>query len=127
MALYLKDNGLYSYTENPPVADQKEQVDADQKAMAYIALTLEESQLQHVTSSVNAKAMWDTLKTIHQRAGAEEAMFIQKKFRSLKYSGSMRQHLDEMLLLKQKSTAAGREISKDDFVTTLLSSLPDEF
>src|SRR5690242_18023246 len=94
MTLLLRSTGTWKAIEKPDEA--KEASEISDKAMTIIILSLEESQLPRVIDCKRAHEMWNVLKDYHQRSGAEGVLYLQKKFRSLRYSGSMKAHLEEL-------------------------------
>ena len=102
----------------------------DRKALATIALHVEDDQIQHIRNCLTAVDAWHCLKEIHEKDTPNNRVSILRKMMTtnLQEGGDVEKYLSEMNELYQKMIAMGNEF-KPDFIMSaiLLGSLPESY
>lgn len=103
---------------------------ADEKALATIVLTIEDSQLQHVRSCATAKAAWNALKEFHQKDSAGSRVRILRNImrQRAEESTNIEEHVNKITELFQKLNSLDQEIKLEFLMSaTLLGTLPSSY
>ncbi|CAB0017700.1 unnamed protein product, partial [Nesidiocoris tenuis] len=103
--------------------------DRDSKAKDLIVQCLADNVLEIVKSKSTAKSMIETLSAIYEQKGLLSRVQIQKKLRNMTFTG--RSQLNDFLIEFDKLVtdlrAAGGQMDKGEYVTQLLTSMPDTY
>lgn len=101
----------------------------DNRALATICLSVDDSQMVHVKDATSAREAWSKLKDYHEKSSLTSRLFLRKKLMSLRMDrgGDIESHVSKVILLVDQLRACGDAISENEVVTVLLCSLPEEF
>ncbi|WP_331035945.1 retrotransposon gag domain-containing protein [Lactovum miscens] len=130
MEMLLIKEDMYDVIEtNPPDPLTEKWKKSDRQCRALINLYIEDNQIIHVKNETTAKATWDKLKNIHERANLSSKLFLLRKLYSLKLqeNGDMQKHINNLLELIDKLKAIGEDIKENHIAALLLCSVPDSF
>jgi hypothetical protein len=129
--MLLTREDLWKYVDpgTPPTPVTDAWTTGDSKAMATIALLVEDNQVNMISRSATAKEMWTTLQSVHHRATLTSKVSLLKAICSKNYvhGRSMEDHLFEMEELFGKLENAGQALAENLKVAMILRSLPDSF
>lgn len=101
----------------------------DGKAMAIIALTVDNSQLVLIKKAKTSKESWKSLKEYHQKGSMTNQATILKKICKLDLSegGDLEAHLFKLEELFEKLANLGRDLEEDLRIIMVIQSLPDSY
>lgn len=101
----------------------------DNKALATICLSVEDSQLVHVKDARSSFEAWSSLKNHHEKSSLANRLFLRKRMYStrLERGGNMEEHISSVVMLADQLRNSGDKISDAEVVTVLLCSLPDDY
>ena len=101
----------------------------DKKAIATICLSLKDPQLIQVRGCSSANEVWSLLETLYESRDLSSRLFLRRKFVTIKMTAgsSILEHITKVKTLADKLAAIGAPVQEDDFVVTLLSSLPETY
>lgn len=140
--MLLKEKGIWSCidTEKPTlstgetdalkIAEVTQWERNDEKALATIALTIDDGQIQHIRDATSAKLAWNALKQFHERDTPGNRVHVLREImRShVDETGDVEKHVSDMNELFQKLMSLGTEIKPEFFkCATLLGSLPKSY
>uniref|UniRef100_A0A5S6QB34 DUF4219 domain-containing protein n=1 Tax=Trichuris muris TaxID=70415 RepID=A0A5S6QB34_TRIMR len=110
--------------EAPTAAWQKQ----NNKAMALITLSIEDSQLLHIANCDTAFEMWEKLQKQFARSSFGSQLYLRRKLYGIRFtSGSMQNHINSLLEVVELLKGAGTEITTGELVAVLLCSLPESY
>lgn len=146
MAIHLQVEECWEQIVNPPNLVQiPEDADAaavaaatltneankkkDLKAIRFITLGIESSQIIHVKGKSTSKEVWDALKLYHQRPSLSTITQLRKKLgrADLAPGASMEKHIQYMFDLFDKLANLGNALTDSDAVGFLLASLNSDY
>ena len=129
--MFLIREDLWKFVEpgTPPNPVTEVWTAGDAKALATIALLVEDNQHAVIMTSLTAKSAWDALQKFHHRATLNSKVSILKEIcsKNFAHGGNMEDHLFAMEQLFVKLKNAGEEISESFRVALILRSLPETF
>jgi hypothetical protein len=101
----------------------------ENKAHATIVLSLHDNQLFLVKSATTATDAWLKLQAHYEKRSLSNKMFLKKKLFRLTMSegDKMLDHINLIKDLSDQLAAIDADVSEDDLVTLLLSSLPESY
>lgn len=104
--------------------DKHQSDERDQEALATIVLTVSDSQLSHISASVNARRAWYALQQAHERSGLTSKIFLKQKLFTKKKEPTekVQTHINEMTVIRDRLIAIGSPTSDEDFAFLLLLS-----
>ena len=104
-------------------------VQKENKAYGMICLLLDKTQKAHVTGTKTARAAWKALKDQFAKKGAQEAMFLRKRFLTLKMAEGTEilAHVTKMKEMVHEMSLLGVRTEDIDFILVLLGSLPSSW
>uniref|UniRef100_A0A5S6QBD6 Uncharacterized protein n=1 Tax=Trichuris muris TaxID=70415 RepID=A0A5S6QBD6_TRIMR len=95
-----------------PHLDLKLSPKLDNKAMALLTLSVEDSQLLHVANCDIASEMWKKLEKQHSRFSFGSQLYLRRKIYCIRFtSATMQTHINSMLEVVGLPQGAGRVIS----------------
>lgn len=101
----------------------------DQKAIATIALLVEDNQHFLIQNTITAKSTWEALQKYHSKATLTSKISLLKKVCNKQYKNGddMEKYLFEFDELFAKLGNAGKQLDEDLKVALILRSLPENF
>lgn len=102
----------------------------DEKAFTTIALTIEDSQIQHIRNCTTAVDAWNALKEVHEKDTHSNRVRLLRLIMKehLEEGGDAEAHVNRMNELFQKLLALGTELKPEFFMcATLLATLPSSY
>jgi gag-polypeptide of LTR copia-type len=113
-------------TNNKEISNWKQR---DGKALATIALAVEDNQLALIMKAETSKAAWNALKEYHQKATLSNKVSLLRKICQMRLSesGDLETHLFKMEETFEKLAALGKDLEEDLRVAMILSSLPESY
>jgi hypothetical protein len=101
----------------------------DGKALATIALSVEDSQVSLIKKKTTAKEAWEALQEYHQKNTLSNKVSLLEKIclTRLEEGGDMEKHIYVMEEMFEKLSVLGRDLEEDFRVALILSSLPDSY
>lgn len=101
----------------------------DNKALATICLSVDNSQMVHVKDAKNAQEAWNSLKQHYEKTSLTSRLFLRKKLMTMKMDrgGDVESHISKLILLVDQLRACGDSINDSEVVTLLLCSLPEDY
>lgn len=129
MRMFLIKEGLWSVVSNIEVAENVENQEDGQKALAFICLNIEDNQLGHVENAVDGRDAWNVLRTYHQRnTVGNKIRLLSRLFRThMVSSESMEDHLSKMTQILSELTAIGAGIDEPVAVCAIIRSVIEEY
>lgn len=109
--------------------DGREMLKKSEKALAMIALMVENEQVVHIRTCVTAKAAWNVLKDFHQQSCMSFKIRILKRLFKMEIApgADMNVHTSTIFQLVEELRDRGLVLGQDIIVSVLLSSLGDEY
>lgn len=101
----------------------------DAKAVYFISLCVENSQLTHIKKLESSKEMWDELRKYHQKTTlGNQIRLLKKLFKSeLSKEGDMEAHLSNLFESFDELTEMGYELDEKMKVAVLLTSMNEDY
>lgn len=101
----------------------------DQRALAFIGLALEDSQLIHLRDKDNALDCWKALQEAHEKDTITNKISLYKRIalHRMIENTSMEDHLNEMMNLFQKLSDLGAPASDEWKIGMIFTSLPSTY
>ncbi|KFD61466.1 hypothetical protein M514_04357 [Trichuris suis] len=100
----------------------------DNKAMALISLSVEDSQLLYIANCETASKMWEKLAKQYARSSFGSQLYLRRKLYGIRYtSGTTQARINSMLEVVELLHGAGTEIGNGELVAVLLCSLPESY
>lgn len=131
MKMFLDKEGCWEpvSSEKPTSVKEDDWKKIDKKALFYIAMYVESNQLIHIKKAANSREAWDSLKKIHQKSTLGSKIRLKKKLykAQLMNDGNMEDHLHQMVSWFDELEEMGDNITEDNRVSIILSSLNDEY
>lgn len=130
--MMLKDRDLWTHvtSDKPATVDQGVWDKEDDKAFSTIALTVEDSQIQHIRSCKSAKLAWKALENVHQQDTPGSRVRILRNIMSQRATDddNIEDHVNRLNELFQKLFALGEDLKPDFLMSaTFLGSLPSSY
>lgn len=118
--------------ENPTAAQQTaydQWIERDSTARANIVLSIEDDQLVHIRGLTTSKAVWNALKTYHEKNTLVNKVSTLRRLCSMRLgeSDDMAQHINSMSSLFHRCMDLGDNLPEPYQVAILLSSLPPSY
>ncbi|KHJ41275.1 zinc knuckle [Trichuris suis] len=108
----------------PTTAWQKQ----NNKAMALMTLSIEDSQLLHIANCDTGFKMWEKLQKQFARSSFGSQLYLRRKLYGIRFtSRSMQNHINSVLEVVELLKGAGTEITTGELVAVLLCSLPESY
>lgn len=131
MEMFLRrEKAWISITDNRPEPVTAAWKDADEKALTTIALSVDDSQIQHIRDCKAAKESWTALKDIHEKDSTGNRVHLLRLImkEKLNEGDDAEVHVNKMHELFQKLLALGTELKPEFFMCgTLLATLPSSY
>lgn len=101
----------------------------DRKAQSTICLSLDDSQIVHVCNCSTAKAMWEELQKVHERANLSNKLYLLRKLYQSKLGPEedMQGYIRRTLELVERLRGIGQETTDFQVAALLLSGLPESY
>lgn len=127
--LMIKEKVWYTICDDKPATPDNTWKAADGTARALIGVNVEDSQLQYVRQTCDAKTAWDALKKVHESGTlTNKCSLIRKMYDTKMQDGqSLEKHLETLNSTIQQLTDLGEKISNIHKVGVILSSLPSSW
>ena len=111
------------------VTGKKVSHDVDEKALATIGLSIDDSQIVHVAGAKTAKEAWNALAAIYENAGTANKMHLQQELMTCKMDAAdgARKHIEHLRRLVGQLSTLGVPVSDEQYKLTLLRSLSPNF
>lgn len=98
------------------------------KAMAYITLSVEDNQLVHFAHLEEANKAWEALRKKYERSTYGSRLYLRRKLYSIQYrDGKMCQHIDAIMEVVSLLRGSGKPLEDEEVVAVLLVSLPESY
>lgn len=96
--LLIKDKVWHTISETTPETPDAAWKTADGTARALIGLNVEDSQLPYVRTTINAKAAWQALKSVHEKATLTNKITVMRQMydQKMEEGEDLQQHLEKM-------------------------------
>ncbi|XP_067216875.1 uncharacterized protein [Linepithema humile] len=116
--------------ESEPKPAQPDEVwkKRNNKAMAYITLSVEDNQLINFTHFENAFDIWQALSKKYERSTFGSRLYLRRKLYSIHYRGKpMSSHIDAIMEVVGLLRGSGKPLEDEEIVAVLLVSLPETY
>lgn len=125
-------NELWAYTNGTELKTEQNAVDwtkKDEKALALILLSVEESQLNHVKRAQTSLEAWENLQKVHESRGPVRRAALYKQLHRMKKEThqTMTQYVNDFQYKVEQLEEVGLKIPDELVSIMLLSSLPAEY
>lgn len=98
------------------------------KAMAYIILSVEDGQLIHIQHTEEAYEAWQALLKKYERSTFGSRLYLRRKLYGIHYkNGSMSDHIDSIMHVVGLLRGSGKPLDDEEVVAVLLVSLPESY
>lgn len=109
-----------------PVLDTWEK--KNNRAMAYITLSVEDNQLIHFQHTEEAYEAWQSLLKKYERSTFGSRLYLRRKLYGIHYKGgSMSEHIDAIMSVVGLLRGSGKPLEDEEIVAVLLVSLPEAY
>lgn len=127
-AIFVRDDLWNIVSVSKPEKADGDWQKKNNKAMAYITLSVEDSQLIHFAHLNDAFDAWQVLSKKYERSTFGSRLYLRRKLYGIKYrSGPMNSHIDSIMELVGLLRGSGRPLENDEIVAVLLVSLPEAY
>ena len=111
------------------VCGSKDSEKIDQQALAVIGLSVCDEQIVHIDGSKTSKEAWDSLAGVYENSGTANKMHLQEQLMTTKMNEgtSAKAHIENLRRIVGKLATLGVKVSEDQYVLTLLRSLPGSY
>lgn len=130
MKMLLTGEGTWTYVNGPtPQTPPAAWTAGDEKAQSTICLSVEDSQIVHICNCTSAKAMWDELRKVHERANLSNKLYLLRKLYQSKLQADedMQGYIRRTLELVERLRGIGQETTDFQVAALLLSGLPESY
>src|SRR5690349_8546248 len=134
MQLILEDKDLFGVIDGTDVKPEKndalnEWMKRDKKARVTICLALSDSILATVRNCDTAVSVWEKLSSVYESKSLVNRLFMRRKLLTMKMSEgeTLSTHINGIKTLTEQLAAVNASVSEEDFVMTLLMSLPESY
>lgn len=127
-AMLIKDELWDIVTEPKPQEVTSVWKKTNNKAVAYITLSLEDAQLTHIAHMEYASEIWQFLSKKYERSTYGSRLYLRRKLYNIQYKGgSMSKHIDTIMEVVGLLRGSGKPLEEEEIVAVLLISLPETF
>lgn len=124
--MLIKEKIWFTTSQNAPSPITDAWTNADATARALIGLNIDDSQLQYVRNTTNAKEAWKALKDVHEKSTLTNKVTVMRQMydQKMQEGQDMEQHLGKMSSYFQQLADLGEKVEEINKVALILSSLP---
>lgn len=127
-AILIRDDLWDIVSEPKPVQVNDAWTKRNNKAMAYITLSVEDNQLIHFAHFDNAFDVWQALSRKYERSTFGSRLYLRRKLYGIHYrSGPMCKHIDLIMEVVGLLRGSGKPLEDEEIVAVLLVSLPESY
>ena len=114
---------------NTVVGLKTEDPDADNQALGFIHLFIDDMHLRSINEITNAQEAWEKLQQINQRKGPASRAYYMKKYQNFRITNEedIIKGIDNFNNMVSNLEAVGIIIEEEDKVTQLLTALPSKY
>jgi len=127
-AILTRDD-LWDVVRKPkPAQVDDEWVKRNNKALACITLSVEDSQLTHFAHLDGAYEVWQVLSKKYERSTFGSRLYLRRKLYGIQYrGGSMNDHINAIMEVVSLLRGSGKPLEEEEIVAVLLVSLPESY
>lgn len=127
--LLIREGRWTMISEPKPDPVTQEWTEKDYKAQSTISLSIEDSQIVHVCKCTSAKAMWEELQKVHERANLSNKLYLLRKLYQSKLANGqdMQDYIRATLELVERLRGIGEEVREFHVAALLLGGLPENY